>query len=122
MDVNKQANELACRVYSGFQESSGTLAKSVDDFQTTTIKFAQTAQVFERSNFAQLLADATKDLYIIQRNFNHSTKVLSNSVSTIESAVFEVVNSNHKIQNVADQISHHNQKTVQALELHWSNQ
>ncbi|WP_155707026.1 hypothetical protein [Gloeocapsopsis dulcis] len=122
VDVNKQANELACRVYNGFQESSGTFSKSVDDFQTTTVRFAETAQVFERSSFAQLLADATKDLYSIQKNFNKSTEVLSKSVSTIESAVLEIVNSNHKVQNIADKINHHNQNTVQALELHWSNQ
>jgi len=122
VDVNKQANELAYRVYSGFQESSGTFAKSVDDLQATTIKFAEIAQVFERSNFAQLLADATKDLYGIQKKFNNSTEVLSQSVSVIESAVIEVVNSNRQVQNIANQINNHNQNTVQALELHRSNQ
>ncbi|MES1022055.1 hypothetical protein ABN584_04010 [Gloeocapsa sp. BRSZ] len=122
VDVNKQANELACRVYSGFQESSGTFAKGVDDLQTATIQFAETAQVFERSNFAQILANATKDLYVIQNKFNNSTEILSKSVSTIESAVVESINTNNKLVGLCKQIDNYNQNAIQTLELHQSNQ
>lgn len=122
VDVNKQANELACRVYSGFQESSGTFAKSVDDLQATTTKFAETAQIFERSNFARLLADAAKDLYVLQNKFNNSTEVLSKSVTTIESAVVESINTNNKLVVLCKQIDDYNQNAIQTLELHRSNQ
>ncbi|PPS45191.1 hypothetical protein [Chroococcidiopsis sp. TS-821] len=122
VDVNKQANELACRVYRGFQESSGTFAKSVDDLQTATTTFVQTAQIFEGSNFAQTLASAAKDLYVIQNKFNHSTEVLCESVSTIETAVVESINTNNKLLDLCRKIDNYNQSAIQTLELHQNNQ
>lgn len=122
VDVNKQANELACRVYTGFQESAGTLSQSVNNFQDATHKFTETAQVFEKSNFAQLLANATEDLYNVQKNFSNSTEKLSKSVAVIESVVVEVANSNQKIVSLSEKINNYNQNTIQALELHRNNQ
>lgn len=122
VDVNQQANTLACQVYNSFYESAGTIAKGASDFQTYTIKFAETAQVFERSNFAQQLADATKDLYSIQKNFNNSTEVLAKSVLVIDTAVNELVKSNQQLQIVGENFNQTNLNTVQTLELHRQNQ
>lgn len=122
VDVNKQSSDLARQVYSGFQESSSTIARSASDLQVAGDKFTEAAQIFEQSQFAQLLSTATKDLFSIQKSFSNSASVLAESVSSIELAVIEFHNSNQKIINLTEEISSINQTSIQVLELHQNNQ
>lgn len=117
VDVNKQSSELARQVYSGFQESSGTIARSASDFQIAADRFTEVAQLFERNQFAQILADATKDLASTQKDFSQSASSLAESVKYIEIAVTEIHVSNQNLVNLKEEITTINETSIQVLEL-----
>lgn len=136
VDVNKQANDLARRVYNGFQESAGTIASSATDmkyavsnFETAVAamianaeKYQQVAQLFEKSQFPEKLSQATGKLADIQNKFSQSAFSLANTAESIEMAVIEVRSSSHNIVSLAEEISQINQTSVQVLKLHESSQ
>ena len=136
VDVNKQANDLARRVYNGFQESAGTIASSATDmkyavsnFETAVAamianaeKYQQVAQLFENSQFPEKLSQATGKLADIQNKFSQSAFSLANTAESIEMAVIEVRSSSHNIVSLAEEISQINQTSVQVLKLHESSQ
>lgn len=136
VDVNKQANDLARRVYNGFQESAGTIASSatelkyaVSTFETAVAamianaeKYQQVAQLFENSQFPEKLSQATGKLADIQNKFSQSAFSLANTAESIEMAVIEVRSSSHNIVSLAEEISQINQSSIQVLKLHESSQ
>lgn len=136
VDVNKQATDLARQVYSGFQESSGTIANSASEFKyaistfenavaamiANTEKYQQVAQTFENSQFPEKLSQATNSLANVHTNFAQSTLSLANTVKSIEMAVIEVKNSSHQNIKVVEEISRINQTSLQVLEVQQSNQ
>ncbi len=136
VDVNKQASDLARLVYSGFQESSGTIANSATElkFAVSTFesavaamianaeKYQQVAQTFENSQFPEKLSQATGRLADIQNKFSQSAFSLANTAESIEMAVIETRTSNQSIVNLTEEISRINQTSIQVLELHQNNQ
>lgn len=136
VDVNKQANDLARRVYNGFQESAGTIASSatelkyaVSTFETAVAamianaeKYQQVAQLFEKSQFPEKLSQATGKLADIQNKFSQSAFSLANTAESIEMAVIEVRSSSQNAVTLAEEISQINQTSVQVLKLHQNSQ
>lgn len=136
VDVNQQASDIARQVYSGFQESSGTIASSatnmkyaVSNFETAVAamiaqaeKYQQAAQLFEKSQFPEKLSEATGKLADIQNKFSQSAFSLANTAESIEIAVIEVRSSSQNIVSLAAEISQINQTSVQVLKLHESSQ
>lgn len=136
VDVNKQANDLARRVYNGFQESAGTIASSatelkyaVSTFETAVAamianaeKYQKVAETFENSQFPQKLSEATTNLANIQSNFSQSAFSLANTAESIEIAVIELRNSSQTVVDLAEDIGRINQTSTQVLELHQNNQ
>ena len=136
VDVNKQANDLARRVYNGFQESAGTIASSATDmkyavsnFETAVAamianaeKYQQVAQLFEKSQFPEKLSQATEKLADIQNKFSQSAFSLANTAESIEMAVIEVRSSSQNIVSLAEEISQINQSLILVLKLHESSQ
>lgn len=136
VDVNKQANDLARRVYNGFQESAGTIASSATDmkyavsnFETAVAamianaeKYQQVAQLFENSQFPEKLSQATGKLADIQNKFSQSAFSLANTAESIEMAVIEVRSSSQNIVSLAEEISQINQSLILVLKLHESSQ
>lgn len=136
VDANKQASDLARQVYSGFQESSGTISRGASDFHKsannfenavaammrTTERFEHVAQTFERSQFPQKLSDATADLANTQRNFSDSASNLAESVASIKIALSEIQNYSQKLVHLGEEISSVNQTSIQVLKLHQSSQ
>lgn len=136
VDVNQQASDIARQVYSGFQESSGTIASSATDmkyavsnFETAVAamiaqseKYQQVAQLFEKSQFPEKLSQATGKLADIQNKFSQSAFSLANTAESIEMAVIEVRISSQNIVILAEEISQINQTSIQVLKLHESSQ
>lgn len=136
VDVNKQSTDLARQVYTGFQESSGTIARSAADLKyavsafqdavvammTSADRFEQVAQTFENRQFSQKLLEATGNLAIIQSNFSESALSLASTSQTIELAINELQSSSQKIVNLGEEISSINQTSIQVLELHQGSQ
>lgn len=135
VDANKQASQLACQVYSGFQESSGTIATCANDLKfavsafenavaTVVInidKYQQVTQVFENSQFPQKLLNATTDLANTQSNFSQSASSLANTAQSIEMAVAELQTSSQKIVELGSEFINLHQTSFQILEVHRSN-
>lgn len=136
VDVNKQATDLARQVYSGFQESSGTISSSASEFKyaistfenavaamiANTDKYQQVAQLFENSQFPEKLSKATGRLADIQNKFSQSAFSLANTAESIEMAVIEARSSSQNVTKLAEEISNINQTSIQVLELHQSSQ
>jgi hypothetical protein len=136
VDVNKQANDLARRVYNGFQESAGTIASSATDlkyaistFETAVAamianaeKYQQVAETFENSQFPQKLSQATTNLANIQSNFSQSAFSLANTAESIEMAVLELQKSSQNVVDLAENVSKTNQNLTRVLESHQNNQ
>ncbi len=136
VDVNKQATDLARQVYTGFQESSGTISSSASEFKyaistfenavaamiANTEKYQQVAQTFENSQFPEKLSKATDKLADIQNKFSQSAFSLANTAESIEIAVIEIRSSSQNITKLAEEISNINQTSLQVLELHQSSQ
>ena len=136
VDVNRKANELANKVYQGFQESSGTIATGASEFyqsaksfenavaatMRTAERFEQVAQTFERSQFPQKISDATVALANTQEKFFQSASSLAGTAQSIEIALSELQRSSQKVVNLGEEISSINQTSLQVLELHQSSQ
>lgn len=136
VDENKKSSELAHRVYNGFQESAGTIARSATDLQnaisvfensvaamiTNTEKYQQVAQIFENSKFPQKLSDATADLAHTQSNFSESAISFANASHSIEKVIDELHNSSKNMVSAGEEFSTFNQTSIQVLELHQKNQ
>ncbi len=136
VDVNKQATDLARQVYTGFQESSGTISSSASEFKyaistfenavaamiANTEKYQQVANLFENSQFPEKLSKATDKLADIQNRFSQSAFSLANTAESIETAVIETRSSSQNITKLAEEISNINQTSIQVLELHQSSQ
>lgn len=136
VDVNKQANELAIRVYKGFQESSGTISSATTEFKyaitgfegavAATIanaeKYQQAAQLFENCQFPKKLSDATANLEYAQDNFAKSAFRLANASQAIETAITEILNTSKVLANLGEECNTLNHNSIQALELHQHNQ
>lgn len=136
VDVNKQATELASRVYKGFQESSGTISSATTEFKHAVIgfesavaatianaeKYQQVAQLFESSDFPQKLAQATNKLADIQNKFSQSAFSLSNTAESIEMAIIETRSSIQNVTQLVAEVNTINHNSTQALVLHQNNQ
>lgn len=139
VDVNKQANELACRAYSGFQESSGTISTAVTEFKyavtgfesavaaaiANTEKYQQIAQLFDNSQFPQKLAQATDKLADSQNKFSQSIFNFSTTTESIEQivnkAASEMQSSCQKVVDLTKEIVNVNRASSKVLDLHQSN-
>ncbi len=126
---NREATELATRVYDRFSRAAGTIANAADEFdravaamEATTGEFARVAQIFEQSQFAQKLSTATMGLAKTQAKFDRSTVSLAETVKSIERTGKIIGSASQQLVKLLGEISSANQTTVQVLELHQQNQ
>jgi len=126
---NREATELATRVYDRFSRAAGTIANAADEFnhavaamEATTEEFARVAQIFEQSQFAQKLSTATMGLVKTQAKFDRSTVSLAETVKSIERTGKILGSASQQLMKLLGEISSANQTTVQVLELHQQNQ
>ncbi|MGK7905166.1 MAG: hypothetical protein AB4352_27910 [Hormoscilla sp.] len=126
---NREATELATRVYDRFSRAAGTIANAADEFnhavaamQATTEEFAGVAQIFEQSQFARKLSTATMGLVKTQAKFDRSTVSLAETVKSMERTGKILGSASQQLVKLLGEISSANQTTVQVLELHQQNQ
>jgi chromosome segregation ATPase len=128
-DGNKEANDLAQRVYENFYQAAGTISTAANEFEhaieamnAKLYIFQESAEIFERSQFPQQLSAATADLTTMQEKFAQSTVSLAKTTHLIEVALQEIQRCSQELTSLATDVKSVNQTSVQVLGLHESNQ
>jgi hypothetical protein len=126
---NKEAADLAKKVYESFYQAAGTISGAADEFEHTINElntkshvFKQSAEIFANSKFPQKLSAATADLTTMQEKFSESAASLAQTTKFIETAVIEVKRCSEELTTLAVDIKNTNQTSIQVLELHKNNQ
>ncbi len=126
---NRKATELAERVYERFLESASTISGAADKFRLTidsleqkALIFKQAADTFEKSNFSQLLSEATKDLTNTQKDLSKSAKTLAKTSDLIQNALQEVKSCSQALLKVGEEVKSVNQTSIDILQLETQNQ
>ncbi len=119
---NREATQLATQVYERFTEASGTISTAANTFDNAMEAlnrnaqiFKEAAETFETSNFPDKLSAATDDLANIQNK-------LSESADSLAKTMQEIQHYSQELTTLATEIKSINQTSVEALELHQSNQ
>jgi hypothetical protein len=126
---NKEAADLAKKVYESFYQAAGTISGAANEFEHTINElntkshvFKQSAEIFANSKFPQKLSAATADLTTMQEKFSESAASLAQTTKFIEAAVIEVKRCSEELTTLAVDIKNTNQTSIQVLELHKNNQ
>jgi hypothetical protein len=126
---NKEAADLAKKVYENFYQAAGTISGAADEFEHTINElntkshvFKQSAEIFANSKFPQKLSAATADLTTMQERFSESAASLAQTTKFIEAAVIEVKRCSEELTTLAVDIKNTNQTSIKVLELHKNNQ
>lgn len=115
VEENKQANHLATQVYSRFLESANAMMSGATIFK-------ESANIFERSQFAQKLSVATENLAHTIRELSRAAAVLNQASSTSSLAVTSLQNSSEEMIRLGKEVAAVNEKSVQVLALTEGNQ
>ncbi|GAB4277948.1 MAG: hypothetical protein Fur0025_04190 [Oscillatoriaceae cyanobacterium] len=115
VEENKQANHLATQVYSRFQESANAMMSGATIFK-------ESANIFERSQFAQKLSVSTESLAHTIRELSRSAAVLNQATSTSNLAITSLQNSNEEMIRLGKEVAAVNAQSSQVLALTEGNQ
>ncbi|WP_199248651.1 hypothetical protein [[Phormidium] sp. ETS-05] len=115
VEENKQANHLATQVYSRFQESANAMMSGATIFR-------ESANIFERSQFAQKLSTSTESLAHTIRELSRSAAVLNQASSTSNLAITSLQNSNEEMIRLGKEVAAVNAQSSQVLALTEGNQ
>jgi len=128
-DGNVETTNLARQVYERFAEASGVISgaanefkNSMSDLNSTSQVFRQSADIFSQSQFPEQLSLATGDLSNTQQKFSESAASLATTTELIQTVLIEVQNCSQNLINLANDIRHINQTSIEILGLHQSNQ
>lgn len=126
---NEEARHLATQVYERFYEAAGTISAAanefkhtIDELNTKSSVFKQSAEIFANSQFPQKLLAATADLATTQQRFSQSAASLSQTTKFIEAAIVEVQRCSQELTSLALDVKNSNQTSIQILELQKNNQ
>lgn len=112
---NLQANHLATQVYTRFMESANAMMSGATVFR-------ESANIFERSQFAQKLSGAATHLTNTQKDLSISASVLSESTQAMTQAIATIKGSGDEMARLSKQVGALNQQSAQVLSLNRSNQ
>jgi methyl-accepting chemotaxis protein len=107
-ESHEQAVKLAEQVYTQLQQASEKL-------QDSALGFVEASAVIQKSNFADTLASATKELTIIPQQFTESTAILHQSTHEISMAIASIQNSTQGINKLIEQVNKLNQYSTTVL-------
>jgi methyl-accepting chemotaxis protein/predicted metallopeptidase len=108
-ESHQQATDLAQQVYTQLQITSEKL-------QYSAVGFIEAAETFKRSDFADKLTTATKELVIIPQQFNQSTAILHQSTDAIGRAIDNINIFTQETNSLIEQVNSLSHKSSQLLE------
>lgn len=114
-DRNRQSNELAQQVYRHFLEASESMSSGAKVFR-------ESAEIFDRADFADKLANSTHDLASHQRSLAQAAQVLNQSSQSIQLALNLLQSSSQETIALGDEIRQLNQQSARVLETTQENQ
>ena len=115
VEGNREANHLANQVYSRFLESAGAIKSGATIFR-------ESANIFERSQFAHKLAGSTDNLVTSQRELSRAALVLNQSSQSIQMAIAGLQSSNDEMLRLSEQVSLATQQSTEVLGMTQANQ
>jgi len=115
MDGNREANHLANQVYTRFLESAGAM-------KSGAMIFRESANIFERSQFAHKLASSMESLVTTQRELSRSAGVLNQSTQSIQMAIAALQSSNAEMVRLSEQINLSTKQSSEVLGMTQANQ
>ncbi len=115
VEENKQANHLATQVYNRFLESANAMMSGATIFK-------ESANIFERSQFAQKLSVATENLAPTIRELSRAAAVLNQASSTSSLAMTSLQNSSEEMIRLGKEVAAVNEKSLLVLALTEGNQ
>ncbi len=115
MDGNREANHLANQVYTRFLESAGAMKSGATIFR-------ESANIFERSQFAHKLASSMESLVTTQRELSRSAGILNQSTQSIQMAIAALQSSNAEMVRLSEQINLSTKQSSEVLGMTQANQ
>lgn len=112
---NRQANHLATQVYNRLMESTSAIMSGATMFR-------ESAQVFERSQFANKLSSSTENLASTHRDLARSASVLNQSTQGLQVAIATLQSTSQEIINLGEEVGRVNKNSAQVLKLTHTNQ
>ena len=109
-ETHQQAADLAKQIYTQLQTASSKL-------QDSAVGFAEAAETFKQSNFADKLTTATKELTTIPKQFNDSTQILHQSADALSTAINNINASTHQTNNLIEKVNNLNQNSTKLLKI-----
>lgn len=115
VEGNREANHLASQVYTRFLESAGAMKSGATIFR-------ESANIFERSQFAHKLATSTEHLVTTQRELSRSASILNQSTQSIQMAIAGLQSSNDEIIRMSEQVGLATKQSSEVLGMTQANQ
>ncbi len=115
MDGNREANHLANQVYTRFLESAGAMKSGATIFR-------ESANIFERSQFAHKLASSMESLVTTQRELSRSAGILNQSTQSILMAIAALQSSNAEMVRLSEQVNLTTKQSSEVLGMTQANQ
>lgn len=115
VEGNREANHLANQVYSRFLESAGAMKSGATIFR-------ESANIFERSQFAHKLASSTEHMVTTQRELSRSASVLNQSTQSIQMAIAALQSSSEEMIRLSEQVNLSTQQSSEVLGMTQANQ
>lgn len=114
-EANLVLSHQATELYNRFSQSSSTMANSADQFR-------QSAEVFSKSQFANVLSKATTDLLLGQVKFSESLTLLKETVRETQNLSSSVESLGQQILGLIQTNTYLNEKNAQILDTSIQNQ
>jgi hypothetical protein len=115
VEGNREANHLATQVYNRFMESASSMMSGATIFR-------ESAQTFERTQFANKLASSTEHLATTQRDLSRSAAVLNQSTQGIQLAIASLQSTSQEMIHLGEQVGNISKKSTQVLDVTEANQ
>ena len=107
---NQKTSALAQQVYSGIVNSSQVMEQGATSFR-------KSANIIDRSKFADKLTSATSDLAIAQNQFSQSSLLFKKATQSLETTLSTIEESAQKMTDIGEEISQLNKKYLEIMQL-----
>lgn len=113
---NRETTNIAKEVYTEFQQASVTIKEASSMIDRGSVNFTHAAETLQKTDFADKLSTAAKELITIPQQFNDSTLILHQSTNTLSTAIDNINYSTEETNKLIEQVSNFNRHSSQLLE------
>ena len=114
---NRETANIAKEVYTEFKQASVTIKEASSMIDRGSVNFTHAAETLQKTDFADKLMTATKELTNIPQQFNDSTSILHQSTNALSTAIDRINSSTEETNNLIEQVSNLNRHSSKLLEI-----